>query len=269
MTASPIGGGRILAVGVVRRRGRAGRSTTCVEGLAGQWLLPAFHDSHVHPVQAGLEVNQCDLSGLTDGRRVPRAACVVRRRRTRTARGSPAAAGRWTPSPAASRPPSCSTACARTGRSSCPTATTTRPGSTSSRARACGHRRAHARPGRRPHRAGSDGRPTGALHEGAMALVGRLVAGTDGGRAAGGAADRAARTCTRSASSAGRTRSSARGSACPTRSTPTSPRTAAGLLTAKVVLALWWDRERGLEQVPELLERRRRAAGRRARRGDA
>jgi predicted amidohydrolase YtcJ len=33
----------------------------------------------------------------------------------------------------------------------------------------------------------------------------------------------------------------------------------AGLLTAKVVLALWWDRERGLEQVPELVERRERA----------
>lgn len=34
----------------------------------------------------------------------------------------------------------------------------------------------------------------------------------------------------------------------------------AGLLTAKTVLALWWDRQRGLEQVPELVERRRRAA---------
>jgi predicted amidohydrolase YtcJ len=33
-----------------------------------------------------------------------------------------------------------------------------------------------------------------------------------------------------------------------------------GRLTAKVVLALWWDRERGLEQLPELLERRERAA---------
>jgi predicted amidohydrolase YtcJ len=33
-----------------------------------------------------------------------------------------------------------------------------------------------------------------------------------------------------------------------------------GLLTATVVLALWWDRERGLEQLPELLERRERAA---------
>jgi predicted amidohydrolase YtcJ len=33
-----------------------------------------------------------------------------------------------------------------------------------------------------------------------------------------------------------------------------------GVLSAKVVLALWWDRDRGLEQVPELVERRRRAA---------
>ena len=33
-----------------------------------------------------------------------------------------------------------------------------------------------------------------------------------------------------------------------------------GLLTAKVVLALWWDRDRGLEQLPELVERRQRAA---------
>lgn len=33
-----------------------------------------------------------------------------------------------------------------------------------------------------------------------------------------------------------------------------------GQLSAKVVLALWWDRDRGLEQLPELLERRARAA---------
>ena len=33
-----------------------------------------------------------------------------------------------------------------------------------------------------------------------------------------------------------------------------------GQLTAKTVLALWWDRERGLEQLPELIERRQRAA---------
>ena len=32
----------------------------------GRWLLPGFHDAHVHPVQAGLEMNQCDLTGTID-----------------------------------------------------------------------------------------------------------------------------------------------------------------------------------------------------------
>ena len=25
-------------------------------------VLPGFHDSHVHPVSAGVELNQCDLN---------------------------------------------------------------------------------------------------------------------------------------------------------------------------------------------------------------
>ena len=37
---------------------------TEVESLAGRWLLPAFHDSHVHPVQAGTELNLCNLADL-------------------------------------------------------------------------------------------------------------------------------------------------------------------------------------------------------------
>ena len=37
---------------------------TRVESLAGRWLLPAFHDAHVHPVQAGTEMNLCNLTDL-------------------------------------------------------------------------------------------------------------------------------------------------------------------------------------------------------------
>ena len=40
---------------------------------------------------------------------------------------------------------------------------------------------------------------------------------------------------------------------------------ASGHLTARVVGALWWDRHRGLEQIEELVERRARAEGARAR----
>lgn len=31
--------------------------------LAGRLLLPGFQDAHVHPVPAGLELSQCDLTG--------------------------------------------------------------------------------------------------------------------------------------------------------------------------------------------------------------
>ena len=32
--------------------------------LAGKMLLPAFHDSHVHPVSSGIEAAECDLHGM-------------------------------------------------------------------------------------------------------------------------------------------------------------------------------------------------------------
>jgi predicted amidohydrolase YtcJ len=37
-------------------------SSGLVVDLEGAWVLPGFHDAHVHPVQAGLEMNACDLS---------------------------------------------------------------------------------------------------------------------------------------------------------------------------------------------------------------
>ncbi len=40
-----------------------GRGTR-VEDLTGSWLLPGFHDAHVHPVTGGLERLACDLLGL-------------------------------------------------------------------------------------------------------------------------------------------------------------------------------------------------------------
>ncbi|MER6940618.1 amidohydrolase family protein, partial [Nocardioides sp. NPDC000441] len=55
--------GRIAAIGA-ELDALAGPETV-VEELDGRWVLPAFHDSHVHPIQAGLEMNQCDLTGLS------------------------------------------------------------------------------------------------------------------------------------------------------------------------------------------------------------
>lgn len=46
-----------------------GRETRVVE-LAGRMLLPAFQDAHVHPLDAGLELGQCDLTGSRDAAEV-------------------------------------------------------------------------------------------------------------------------------------------------------------------------------------------------------
>lgn len=65
--------GRIVAVGGDDVRELAGRHTEVVP-LRGRPLLPGFQDAHVHAVLGGVELNLCDLSGTTDpaeyGRRI-------------------------------------------------------------------------------------------------------------------------------------------------------------------------------------------------------
>ena len=89
----------------------------------------------------------------------------------------------------------------------------------------------------------ADGAPTGTLHEGAMALVQRHVPGDHRRGARRRRCSSRRRTCTRSASPPGRTRSSG-----PTPATATRPRrtcgpSSAGTLTARVRGALWWERD--------------------------
>ncbi|WP_333774000.1 amidohydrolase [Streptomyces sp. IBSBF 3136] len=63
-TAVAVTGDRVIAVGHDELRDLAGPRTEVVD-LAGRLLLPGFQDAHVHPVPAGLELTQCDLSGIT------------------------------------------------------------------------------------------------------------------------------------------------------------------------------------------------------------
>jgi predicted amidohydrolase YtcJ len=65
-SAVAIRGDRIVYVGDdagVRRWAGGG---THVVDLHGRMVLPAFHDSHVHPVSAGVELGQCDLNDAAD-----------------------------------------------------------------------------------------------------------------------------------------------------------------------------------------------------------
>jgi predicted amidohydrolase YtcJ len=48
-----------------------GSSTTVID-LAGRMVLPAFQDSHIHPISAGLEASACDLNAASDLGRLPR-----------------------------------------------------------------------------------------------------------------------------------------------------------------------------------------------------
>ncbi len=62
--AIAIHAGRIVAVGTtadVRRF--AGPATRAVD-LGGRLVLPAFHDAHVHPMSAGVELGQCNLNEI-------------------------------------------------------------------------------------------------------------------------------------------------------------------------------------------------------------
>jgi predicted amidohydrolase YtcJ len=56
--------GRIVFVGANASASPwIGRSTRVMD-LAGKMVLPAFHDSHVHPVSGGVEALECNLNGL-------------------------------------------------------------------------------------------------------------------------------------------------------------------------------------------------------------
>lgn len=56
--------GRLVVVGTAdEARAVAGAETQFVD-LRGRAVLPAFHDAHVHPVSAGVELGQCDLNDL-------------------------------------------------------------------------------------------------------------------------------------------------------------------------------------------------------------
>jgi predicted amidohydrolase YtcJ len=64
-TAVAVAGDRIVAVGHAEVAELAGPRTEVVD-LAGRLLIPGFQDAHVHPVGGGVELGACDLTGAVD-----------------------------------------------------------------------------------------------------------------------------------------------------------------------------------------------------------
>ncbi|MFF4835776.1 amidohydrolase [Streptomyces sp. NPDC001315] len=252
-TAVAVTGDRVTAVGHTEVLDLAGPRTEVVD-LAGRLLLPGFQDAHVHPVPAGLELSQCDLTGI----RTPDDTLAAVRA---YARAHPERewilGGGWSMEAFEGGTPT---------KELLDAAVPDRPvylpnrdhhgAWVNSRALAlAGITRDTPDPADGRIERDASGEPSGTLQEGAMQLVGRLAPPAT-------AADRLAALlhAQRALHALGITawQDALVGDFLGMDDPSEAYRTAArdGSLTARVVGALWWDRERGCEQIPELVERR-------------
>lgn len=257
-TALAVRDGRVVAVGDPSDLMALVGAGTQVEDLDGHWLLPGFVDAHVHPVQAGLEMDRCDLTGASTAEDYLE---TVRR----YAEGEPDRAwvtgGGWSMDAFPGGVPTADLldrVCAD------------RPVFLPNRDHHSAWVNSHAMrlagiDSRTPDPADGrierdrEGRPTGALHEGAMELVAALVPAPTSEELL--SALLAAQRRLHSVGVVGwQDALVGDGLGMPDSLDTYIAAQRRGLLSARVVLAQWWDRERGLEQLPELLQRRERAA---------
>jgi predicted amidohydrolase YtcJ len=249
--AVAIRGDRIVAVGSVADVRPLIGSRTRVVDLRGRLLVPGFQDAHVHPISAGIDLIECDVRDARGREAVVEAirAYAVAHPDLAWVIGSG-----WSMADFERGVPR---------REDLDAAVPDRPAFLPNRD---GHStwvntRALELAGidrDTPDPAGGrierdlDGHPTGTLHEAAAEIVERLLPPTtDATR------DEGLRTAQRILHSLGVTAwqdaiVEAAGDATYRRAA------AAGWLTGRVEGALWWDRERGLEQVDELIARSRR-----------
>ncbi|MGW7300562.1 amidohydrolase [Streptomyces sp. NPDC054829] len=252
-TAVAVTGGRITAVGHDEVRELAGPGTEVVE-LDGRLLLPGFQDAHVHPVPAGLELAQCDLTGA---RTAAESVAAVRAYAEAHPEREWITGGGWSMEAFEGGTPT---------KELLDAVVPDRPVYLPNRDHhgAWVNSRALERAGiTRDTPDPADGRierdasgaPSGTLQEGAMRLVGRLTPpATRQDRVA------ALLRAQRHLHSLGITAwqdalvGEFAGMDDPAEAYLAAARD--GSLTARVVGALWWDRGRGAEQIPELVERR-------------
>lgn len=258
--------GDCLAVrqGVVVGRGSwtdvrhlVGRATR-VEDVSGCWLLPGFHDAHVHPVAGGLERLACDLLGL---RTAAEYLDAVRAHASRLPEGAWVTGGGWSMDAFARGVPAASLLDeAVPGRPvHLPNRDHHSAWVSSEALRLAGIDASTPDPPDGRIERDADGAPTGALHEGAMRLVADLVPPPSADEQLAGLLEGQAHL--HSLGVVG-WQDALVGNGLGMHDTlHTYVRARSeGVLTAKVVLALWWDRDRGVDQVDDLRRRRQAAA---------
>jgi len=257
--AVAVGGGRILAVGPAARD-LAGPGTERID-LAGRLLAPGFQDSHIHAVFGGLELSRCDLSGLKAAQEC--LAAVGRYARAHPERAWITGGG-WS---LESFPGGLPTAAALDA------VVPDRPVFLPNRdhhgawvnTRAlelAGITRDTPDPASGRIERDSSGRPTGMLQEGAISLIESLLPAVSG-RELDAAFDRAQALLHSLGITGWQDAMVGTGIGGPDNFEAYLRAAESGRLTARVRGALWWERDRGAEQIEGFEERRKagRAAG--------
>jgi predicted amidohydrolase YtcJ len=246
--------GRIVAVGTTAAIGAVIGPRTQVVELSGRLLVPGFQDAHVHAPSAGLNRLRCDLSEVHGA---PAYVDAIARHARERQDADWILGGGWAMDSFPGGSPH---------RDLLDAVVADRP--------VClMNRDCHAvwvngralelagisgeTPDPRDGRIERDerGEPIGTLHEGAMELVARLIPATSHEDQLEGLL-----VAQRHLHSLGITgwQDAIVGEYATMKDSLDVYRSAAadGQLTARVVGALWWDRDRGVEQIPELLARR-------------
>ena len=249
-----VAGGRVAAVVPEADLAAYDGPGSVTVDLAGGLVLPGFQDAHVHPVQAGVERSRCDLSGLDtrDEHLVSVRAYAERHPERPWVLG-----GGWSTPAFGPVGPLAADLDAVVGDRPVFLANRDHHGAwvSSSALRLAGVHPGTPDPADGRIERDTAGRPTGTLHEGAMALVQRLVPATTDAEA-----DEGLRVAQAYLHSLGVTAwqdailGAYAGNADPADAYLRAVED--GTLTARVRGALWWERAEGLEQLARLVERR-------------
>jgi predicted amidohydrolase YtcJ len=256
-TALAVSGDRIVAVvtdDLVDWR----RPGTEVVDLGGGWVLPGLQDAHVHPVSGGMEMNRCNLA---PARTAPEYLAVVAAYAAANPDVDWILGGGWAmeafpggvPTAAALDPVVADRPVFLPNRDHHSAWVN------SAALRLAGIDAGTPDPVDGRVERDADGEPTGALHEGAMDLVGRHIP-----LATEEEVERGLLTAQSYLHALGITAWQdalvGEGLGMPDVLPAYLALTGSGALTARVVGALWWDRERGVEQIEELCDKRATAA---------